>query len=39
MKKDLSTLRDLTKEDIGVIIKRGEEIKRDFVKNSKPLEN
>jgi len=38
MKKDLLTLRDLTKENIGVIIERGEEIKRGFVKNSKPLE-
>jgi len=38
MKKDLLTLRDLTKEDIGVIIKRGEEIKRGFVKKAKPLE-
>ena len=38
MKKDLLTLRGLTKEDIGTIIKRGEEIKKGSLKNAKPLE-
>ena len=38
MNKDLLTLRDLTKEDIGAIIKRGEEFKRGSLKNVKSLE-
>lgn len=38
MKKDLLTLTDLTKEDIVAIIKRGEEIKKGFLKNAKPLD-
>jgi ornithine carbamoyltransferase len=32
MKKDLLTLKDLTKEDIVDIIKRAEEIKKDPLK-------
>lgn len=38
MKKDLLTLTDLTKEDIFAIIKRGEEIKKGFLKSAKPLD-
>jgi ornithine carbamoyltransferase len=38
MKKDLLTLRDLTKEDIVAIIKRGEEIKKGSLKSTKPLD-
>lgn len=38
MKKDLLTLTDLTKEDIVAIIKRGEEIKKGFLKSAKPLD-
>jgi len=38
MKKDLLTLRDLTGEDIGAIIKRGEEFKKGSLKNLRPLE-
>jgi len=38
MKKDLLTLKDLAKEDIGAIIKRGEEFKRGSLKNVKSLE-
>jgi len=38
MKKDLLTLRDLTKEDIVAIIKRGEEIKKGSLESTKPLD-
>ena len=38
MKKDLLTLRDLTKDDMVAIIKRGKEIKKGSLKNLKPLE-
>jgi len=38
MKKGLLTLRDLTKEDIVAILKRGCEIKKGSLKNVKPLE-
>ena len=38
MKKDLLTLKDLTQDDIFSIIKRGEEIKKGFLKNVKPLD-
>jgi len=37
MKKDLLTLKDLTKEDIVDIIKRAEEIKKGPLKKVKPL--
>jgi ornithine carbamoyltransferase len=38
MKKDLLTLKDLTKEDILNLIKQGLEIKKSTLKNVKPLE-
>ncbi len=39
MKKDLLTLKDLTKEDILTLIKQGLEIKKNTLKNVKSLED